>query len=102
MAGLSGSSVMPFTVSVASKSLSVVAAVACTRRETSVPVLDVRLISHGASLVLPPGPATIRITAVDADGPRKRLEGSALIFAGHLGDRGPQRQARPRHRPHPH
>lgn len=45
------------------------------------PVLDVRVLSHGASLVLLPESATIRITAVDADGPRKRLEGSDLIFA---------------------
>lgn len=45
------------------------------------PVLDVRVLSHGASLVLLPQAATIRITAVDADGPRKRLEGSELVFA---------------------
>lgn len=45
------------------------------------PVLDVRVLSHGASLVLLPESATIRITAVDADGPRKRLDGSELVFA---------------------
>lgn len=45
------------------------------------PVLDVRVLSHGASLVLLPESATIRITAVDADGPRKRIEGSDFVFA---------------------
>lgn len=45
------------------------------------PVLDVRVLSHGATPVLLPESATVRITAVDADGPRKHLQGADFVFA---------------------